>query len=132
MFNLLLVLAVLSCVGVFTSAARLSGRPSRQQAFTLFGAVALSLLLATAHLGAEWVARDVAGQGFSEPQQALQAAKAVGGELGVINGYTTGLVEASFRHHRENAIGLLVATLLCLGAGLWTGRRRGSRSLSSA
>ena len=123
-FNLLLVLAVLACVWVFVSASDFSGNSSRKNLISLVAAFVIALLLAASNLGNEWIIRRVAGNGFTEPHQALQAAKAANGEAGAMGAYTAGTLETLFNRDRENAAALGLAAVLCLVSGLWLGRRR--------
>jgi len=122
--NLVLVFAVLACVWVFASARHFSGKSSRVNLASLVAAVVISLLLAVANLSTEWVIRRVAGDQFTEPQQALQAARARPGDAGTLSAYMAGTLETSFNHGRESAMSLGLATVLCLISGLWLGRRR--------
>lgn len=123
-FNVILVLAVLSCVWVFVAAARLSSHRDRRNLLSTTAAVVVALSLASALLGSEWAIRRVAGAGFVEPRAMLESATATPSALGATNAYTAGAMESMFNSNRENALALVVATCLCLGGGILVGRKR--------
>ena len=122
--NFILLMSVLACIWVYVAAKNAANTPTRKKLLLSFTSFATALFLSAASLGSEWVTRSVAGNGFTEPSQSYREALAEPSITSVVNAYTAGILEMSFRHHRENAFVVTLASLLSLLAGIWSGHGR--------
>jgi hypothetical protein len=127
--DVVLVLAVLACLWVCSSARNLAQAATLRNHFKLLAALATGVLLAIAPLSTEWIINSVAGEQVAPPTTPFTPAKVANSPAPVMVAHSIGMVETAVERNRVSAASMLVALLASLCVGYIAGRRGRAQAL---
>jgi hypothetical protein len=121
--DFVLVLAVLACIWVCSSAKHLTQAATLRNQGMLFAALATGVLLAIAPLSTEWIINSVAGEQVAPSTTPFTPAKVANSTAPVMVAHSIGMLETAVERNRISAASMLVALLASLCVGFISGRK---------